>query len=95
MAEAIRGLKVKPKYEDLIGVAFPNGLEQTKFPNRDAKFLRDGSILSQLDIEGTRQTQLQQEEESRHVFKESLFKQIAMNTGSNLSDIKNDSEADT
>ena len=38
MAEAIRGLKVKPKYEDLIGVAFSNGLEQIKIPNRDASF---------------------------------------------------------
>ena len=38
--------------------------------------------------------QLQEEEASRHVFKESLLKQIAINTGSNLSDMKNDSEAD-
>ena len=38
--------------------------------------------------------QLQQEEASRHAFKESLLKQIAINTGSNSSDMKNDSEAD-
>ena len=38
--------------------------------------------------------QLQQEEASRHAFKESLLKQIAINTGSNLSDMKNDSDAD-
>ena len=53
-----------------------------------------GFILSQLDGEGARQMQLQQEEASRHAFKESLLKQIAINTGSNLSDIKNVSEAD-
>ena len=39
--------------------------------------------------------QLQQEEASRHVFKESLLKQIAINTGSNSSDMKNDSDADS
>ena len=47
MAEAIRGLKVKPKCGDLIGVAVSDGLEQTKFPNRDAPFFRNGCILSQ------------------------------------------------
>ena len=85
---------MKPTYGQLIGVAFPDGLEHTKFPNRDAEFPRDGFILSQLDGEGTRQMQLQQEEASRHVFKESLLKHIAINTGSNLSDMENDSDAD-
>ena len=47
MAVAMRGLKLKPKYEDLIGVAFSDGLEHIKFPNRDAKFLREGFVLSQ------------------------------------------------
>ena len=28
MAIAMRGLKVRPQYEDLIGVAKPDGLEQ-------------------------------------------------------------------
>ena len=39
--------------------------------------------------------QLQQEEASRHAFKESLLKQIAINTGSNSSGMKNDSDADS
>ena len=49
-------------------------------------------ILNKLDREGTRQMQLQQEEASRHAFKESLLKQIANNTGSNLPDINNYSD---
>ena len=38
--------------------------------------------------------QSQQEEAVRHAFKESLLKQMATNTGSNLSDMENDSDAD-
>ena len=36
----MQGLRVKPKYEDFVGVAFSDGLGNVKFPNRDAKFLR-------------------------------------------------------
>ena len=38
MAIAMRGLKVKPSYEQLIGVATSYGLENDKFPNRNAYF---------------------------------------------------------
>ena len=38
MAIAMKGLKVKPTYESLIGVAFPDGLENIKCHNRDASF---------------------------------------------------------
>ena len=38
MAIAMRGLKVKPSYEQLIGVASSYGLEHIQFPNRDASF---------------------------------------------------------
>ena len=62
MAIAMRGLKVKPTYEDWIGVALSDGLEHIKFLNRDAGFLRDGFILRQLDGDGVRQMQLQQEQ---------------------------------
>ena len=94
MAEAMRGLKVKPTYESMIGVAFSYGLEIIRFPNRDAKSLRDGFILSQLDGECMRQMQLQQEQASKQAFKESLLKQIVINTGSNLSGVRNQKEAD-
>ena len=54
MAIAMQGLRVKPTYEQLIGVAASDGLEQIKFPNRNATFLRNGYVLSQLDGEGAR-----------------------------------------
>ena len=61
MAIAMRGLRLKPKYEDLIGVAVSDKLYSIKFPNRDAKFLREGFVLSQLDGEGMRQMEKKQE----------------------------------
>ena len=54
MAIAVRGLRVKPLYGQLINVAVSDGLEQIKFLNRDAAFLRDGFVLSQLDGDGMR-----------------------------------------
>ena len=45
--------------------------------NRDAKFLRDGFVLSQLDGEGMRTMQLQEEMASKESYKEHLSKQIA------------------
>ena len=54
MSYAIKGLRVKPSYEQLINVAVSDGLEQIKFPNRDASFLRNGYVLSQWDNEGAR-----------------------------------------
>ena len=69
MAIAMRGLRVKPSYEQLINVAVSDGLEQIKFPNRDASFLRNGFVLSQLDNEGMRQMEKQQEIASKQAFK--------------------------
>ena len=91
MAVAMRGLRVRPQYEDLVGVAISDELYNIKFPNRDAKFLREGFVLSQLDGEGMRAMERQQEMASKQAFKESLLKEIAINTGSNLSDLRNDS----
>ena len=39
MAQAMKGLRVRPRYEQLINVAVSDGLEHIKFPNRDASFL--------------------------------------------------------
>ena len=94
MANSIPGLKVHRRYEDLIGVAVSDGLEQIKFPNRDASFLRNGYVLSQLDGEGARILEKQQEMASKQAFKESLLKDIAKNTGSNLHELRNQHEAD-
>ena len=40
MAISMRGLRVKPTYEDLIGVAVSDDLQHIKFPNRDASFFK-------------------------------------------------------
>jgi len=40
MAISMKGLRLKPKYEDLIGVAVSDKLYNIKFPNRDATCLR-------------------------------------------------------
>ena len=56
MAIAMQGLKIKPNYEGLINVAVSDKLYNVKFPNRDATFLRNGFVLSQLDGEGMRVT---------------------------------------
>ena len=74
MAISMNGLRIKPKYEELIGVAVSDGLEHIKFPNRDATFLRNGFVLSQLDGEGARQIEQQQELASKEAYKEQLLK---------------------
>jgi hypothetical protein len=61
MAFAMKGLRVKPTYEQLIGVAVSDGLDNIKFPNRDSTFLRNGFVLSQLDGEGARIMEKQRE----------------------------------
>ena len=94
MAIAMRGLRLKPKYEDLIGIAVSDELRNIKFPNRDAKFLRDGFLLSQLDGEGMRQMEKQQEMAAKEAFKENLLKQIAKHTGANMHDLRNESMND-
>ena len=60
MAIAMQGLRLKPTYEQLIGVAASDGLEQIKCPNRDSTCLRNGFVLSQLDGEGMRIMENQQ-----------------------------------
>ena len=81
MSIAIKGLRVKPNYEGLINVAVSDKLYNVKFPNRDATFLRNGFVLSQLDGEGMRQMEKQQEMASKESYKEHLLKEIAKNTG--------------
>ena len=65
MAVAMQGLRVRPQYEHLINVAVSGKLYNTKFPNRDAKFLREGLVLSRLDGEGMRAMERQQEQASK------------------------------
>ena len=77
MTVAMKGLRVRPRYEELIGVAVSDKLYNIKFPNRDAKSLREGFVLSQLDGEGMRQMEKQQEQASKEAYNEHLLKEIA------------------
>ena len=61
MAFAITGLNIKPTYEDLLGCAYSDGLEQIQFFSRNATFIREGFVLSQLDGEGIRAMERQQQ----------------------------------
>ena len=81
---------VRPQYEDLIGVAKPDGLEIFKPPNRDAKFLREGFVLSQLDGEG-----IQQESASKETCKEHLLTKASDTTGVNISGWRHSPNAET
>ena len=69
MAVAMKGLRLKRKHEDLMNVAVSDKLYNVKFPNRDAKFLREGFVLSQLDGEGMRALEKQQELASKEAYK--------------------------
>ena len=91
MAQAMRGLKFKPNYEGLINVAVSDKLYNVEFPNGDASFLRNGFVLSQLDGEGMRAMERQQELASKESYKEHLLKEIAQHTGANTHDLRNDS----
>ena len=44
MANSIQGLRIKPSYEDLIGVAVSDGSENIEFHDRNALFLRNVTI---------------------------------------------------
>ena len=90
MAAAMEGLRLKPKYEDLIGVTVSDELYNVKFQNRDASFLRNGYVLSQLDGEGAIIMERQQEQASKEAYNYYLLKQIAKTTGVNFSDLRND-----
>ena len=77
MSYAIKGLRVKPSYEQLVNVAVSDKLYNIKIPNRDSTFLRNGFLLSQLDGEGTRIMHKQQEMASTESYREQLLKEIA------------------
>ena len=74
MAQAMRRLKLKPNYGDLINVAVSGKLYDIRFPNRDASFLRNGFVKSQLDGEGARAMERQQELANKESHKRTFIK---------------------
>ena len=82
MAIAMRGLRVKPSYEQLVTGAVSDGLEQVKFPNRNTTFLRNGFVLSQLDGDGMRVMEDQQEMHIKEVYVDSALRSLASDRSS-------------
>ena len=82
MANSMQGLRIKPSYEQLIGVAVSDELEHIKFPNRNAKFLREGFIMSQLDGEGARVMEEQQQRHNKEVYMDSALRSLASDRSS-------------
>ena len=78
----MKGLIIKPTYEQLIGIAVSDGLEQIKFPNRNAKFLREGFVMSQLDGEGARVMEDQQQRHTKEVYMDSALRSLSSERGS-------------
>ena len=89
MTIAMQGLRLKPTYEQLIGVAVSDGLENIKFPNRNASFLRNGYVLSQLDGEGMRIMEDQQKIHIKEVYMDSAVRSLASEHGSDNSSVSN------
>ena len=68
MAIAMKGLRVRPQYEDLINVAVPDGLEHVKIPQSKCTVFTKLFVLNQLDGEGMRAMERQQEIASKEPF---------------------------
>ena len=77
MANSVQGLRVKPTYGQLVNVAVSDELENIKFPNRYAKFLREGFVMSQLDGEGARVMEEQQQRHNKEVYMDSALRSLA------------------
>ena len=84
MANSIQGLRIKPSYEDLIGVAVSDGSENIEFHDRNALFLRNVTIRwGRYQNHGK-----QQDMTYTQAFKYSLLKDMAINTGANPHDLR-------
>ena len=82
MANPMQGLRVKPSYEQLVGVSVSDELENVKFPNRNAEFIREGFVMSQLDGEGARVMEEQQQRHNNEVYMDSALRSLASDRGS-------------
>ena len=76
------GLRVKPTYEQLVNVAVSDEFENIIFPNRNAKFLREGFVVSQLDGEGARVVEDQQQRHIKEVYMDPALRPLPSERGS-------------
>ena len=74
-------MRLKPTYEDLVNVAVSDKLYNIKSPNQNASFLSNGFVLSQLDGEGMRAMEEQQQRRIKEVYMDSALKSLASDPG--------------
>ena len=79
MANASRGLRIKPSYGQWVNVAVSDGLGQIKFLKRNATLLRNGFVLSQLDGDGMRVMEGQQKRHIKEVYMDSAHQNVVLN----------------
>ena len=87
-AQMFNGLRRRPTYEEISQEISP---DKTKviYPNRDAKFLRENPRMCQLDGVGFFESlQAQEESTIKEQRKETILKEMAINTGVGLAEIK-------
>ena len=87
-AQLFNGLRKRPTYEEISQEINP---DKTKviYPNRDAKFLREDPRMTQLDgVSLFESMQAQEEATIKEQRKETILKEIAINTGIGLAETK-------
>ena len=87
-AQMFNGLRKRPTYEDISQEINP---DKTKviYPNRDAKFIREDPRMTQMDGVGFFESMKDQEEATiKEQRKETIIKEIAVNTSKGLAETK-------
>eukprot|EP00972_Heterocapsa_arctica_P102007 15030176-Heterocapsa_arctica.AAC.1 len=75
------GLRLKPTYQELIGIALDDKAYGVTFPDRSARQLREGFVLSQLDGEGARFYEEQQQQLEQQQTRQTLIRRVAADVG--------------
>jgi coproporphyrinogen III oxidase-like Fe-S oxidoreductase len=81
------GLVKNPTYNELINYIETNN-DKIKMPDRRAKFIRNSFYLSQLDGEGMRRQEEQEQLKDKELDKELMIKRFAEDFGLQLQAIK-------
>ena len=80
------GLRKKATFNELIDY-ISRDPDRIKYPNRQAKQLRNGFELSQLDGEGFREMEQQHLQHMKEQYKENLLRQMATKHGVQHTDL--------
>ena len=94
-AQLFNGLRKRPTYEDISQESNPDK-RKVIYPNRDAKFLREDPRMTQMDGVGFFESMKDQEEATiKEQRKETTMRQMAMDSGRGLAELKIDSSTQT